>query len=803
MTNLRDLAHLSAPVSSGTKGAEVFERFEAEPDLMAVAIVDDEGRPVGLVDRSNFTLRMGSIYGRALYAGRAVSLIMDDDPLIVDEDATVAEFAGHAIAQRPSALLQGFIVISGGRYLGVGSAISLLQAVTEESRRHADELSQFMSVLSEAKADAQSAHDLLREALDAMSEGVAIFDHEDRCVIWNAKYAGYHRESADILAEGLPFETLLRHGVERGQYVEALGQENTWLSNRLSRRAALDSNHFEEQRLPGERYIRLEDTRLATGGSISVAVDVTDIKRREASFRLLFENNPVPLAVFDRETLRFLAVNEAAAIRYQYSRDEFLKLSVPDILSEEDRAIAAEGLFKGGDFAYSASRTWTHVTATGERLSVLPYTRPLTYHDQPAILTAAIDITGQRQAEKAMKVALDQAETANNAKGEFLANMSHEIRTPLNGVVGVASVLAQSGLTPKQSELVGIIETSAKTLQAILADVLDIAKIDSGRFDLQEVIVHPAELITHVATLFSAPSAEKGLRFEVDIDEGAHQPVWADGTRLAQIVTNLCSNAVKFTEEGLVSLAVRTTDLGDHRRLSLTVSDTGIGMSKEARTRLFERFSQADGSITRRFGGTGLGLSISQELANMMGGEIRVASVEGAGSTFTLDLTFQAATIEPENNAQATLDEDRRLPISERRLRVLLVEDHPVNRKVVELMIGELVDLHMVENGAEGVEAVLANDYDLILMDMQMPVMDGLTATRAIRGHERENQKRRTPIVILTANALPEHIEASHAAGADTHLAKPISTEALLNAMDTVLAERDPAQHTVEIALAS
>jgi len=545
MTTLRNIVHFSAPVPPGAKGAEVFERFLSEPDLMTIAVVDAQGAPVGLVDRSNFTLRMGSVYGRALYAGRPIALLMNEDPLIVDEGARVADFAGDAIARRPSALLQGFIVISGGRYLGVGSAISLLQAVTEDSQRRAREMSDFAMALSEAKADAQAA--------------------------------------------------------------------------------------------------------------------------------------------------------------------------------------------------------------------------------------------------------LEQAETANRAKSEFLANMSHEIRTPLNGVVGIASVLAASELTPKQSELVGIIESSAKTLQTLLADVLDVSKIEAGRLELQREIVRPAALARQIGKLFSAPSAEKGLCFELHIEEGADQPVWGDATRLAQIITNLCSNAVKFTEKGRVALRVDAEDHGAHRRVSFSVSDSGIGLTPAAQARLFERFAQADGSITRRFGGTGLGLSISQELARMMGSDIKVASVEGEGSTFTVAFDLEVAVpaeVEARPTEAAPADAASS-HFAEARLRVLLVEDHPVNRKVVELMIGELVDLHVAENGAEGLEAAKAQPYDLILMDMQMPVMDGLTATRAIRAHEQATGAGRTPIIILTANALPEHIHASRAAGADTHLSKPISTDVLLSTMDEVLMARE------------
>ena len=390
------------------------------------------------------------------------------------------------------------------------------------------------------------------------------------------------------------------------------------------------------------------------------------------------------------------------------------------------------------------------------------------------------NIDQAKRGELNLQRARDAAEAANRAKSEFLANMSHEIRTPLNGVMGVASALGASELSDGQREMVGLITSSAETLESLLSDVLDLARIESGRLELKSEDFDLTQSVRDVAALFEPSAQAKGLKLTVESAPAAAGRFSGDAPRIRQVLSNLVSNAVKFTASGAVTirLGARPTDDGG-AAISLSVADTGIGFDAEVGQRLFERFEQADGSITRRYGGTGLGLAISRSLAEAMGGVLAATSSPGHGSTFTFDLTLPRA-------AQADREHDLRRPDAApaadlSRLHVLLAEDHPTNRRVVELILGAAgVKLTCVENGAEAVEAWSAGDFDLILMDMQMPVMDGLTATRAIREQEAGAGKARTPIYSLTANAMPEHIRESAAAGADGHLTKPISSEALL-----------------------
>ena len=387
-----------------------------------------------------------------------------------------------------------------------------------------------------------------------------------------------------------------------------------------------------------------------------------------------------------------------------------------------------------------------------------------------------------------LRIARRRAETASKTKSEFLANMSHEIRTPLNGVVAMADALAAARLPEKEREMVEVIRASGVTLERLLSDILDLARIESGQVTIETAPFHLGEAIRGVAALSRLRADEKGIELKVDIDPAVDHAVVGDVVRVRQILTNLVSNAVKFTEQGYVRLMAAP---GADGKVRLEVTDTGVGFDATLKSRVFGRFMQADGSITRRFGGTGLGLAISRELASLMGGELDCESAPGHGSRFWLELPLPAAEIAPpertDNAAPMARDE-----AEDRPLRVLLADDHPTNRKVIELMLAETgTELTSVVNGKEAFEAVRDGAFDLVLMDMQMPVMDGLTATSEIRRLESETGRPRTPVLMLTANALAEHVEAGRAAGADGHVSKPVTMATLFAAIEQALAATD------------
>jgi len=379
-------------------------------------------------------------------------------------------------------------------------------------------------------------------------------------------------------------------------------------------------------------------------------------------------------------------------------------------------------------------------------------------------------------------VARDQAHAANVLKSQFLANMSHEIRTPLNGVLAMADVMSRDELGIRQRERLGVIRESGELLLSVINDVLDLSKIEAGRLELAVCDFSLDEMAEGAVSAFQVMATGKGLRFGIAVDPGAAGWWTGDPDRIRQVLSNLVSNAIKFTVEGAV--AVRFS-LGPSGGLRLTVSDTGIGIAQDKLPTLFEKFIQADNSTTRRFGGTGLGLAICRELAQLMGGQVTARSIEGEGSTFVVDLPLARGkapmAAEP---AEATAG-----PQDQRRLRILAAEDNATNQKVLQAVLEPLdVHLQIVPDGREAVDAWRGGGFDLILMDIQMPVMDGVEAAKAIRAAEVSERLPRTPILALTANALVHQVEAYLAAGMDGHVSKPIELKRLYDAIETAVA---------------
>jgi PAS domain S-box-containing protein len=404
-----------------------------------------------------------------------------------------------------------------------------------------------------------------------------------------------------------------------------------------------------------------------------------------------------------------------------------------------------------------------------------------------------VDITARKVQELRLAEALEQAEAANRAKQAFLANMSHEIRTPLNGVISAAGALSRRTFSPDARELADIMMDSATLLERVLSDLLDYSKIEAGKLEIARA---PFDLSADLcATVRAAQAAAeaKGLAFHVSVSKRAHGIYEGDLLRVKQILYNLLSNAVKFTDAGSIDLHVDAiVDQHGIAQLGFEVRDTGIGFDAATADRLFQRFVQADVDITRRYGGTGLGLAISRHLAQLMGGALVASSTPGKGSTFRLRLPVrrlgeagapagqrQTAT---EIIAPWTLD-------GAGAFRVLLAEDNPVNQRVVALILESYdVDVSVAKDGREAIEMVQAAHFDLVLMDLQMPGVDGLTAIRHIRAWEAREARPRTPIAILSANAMPHHREEALAAGADYHIAKPFTPQSLVEGMRETMA---------------
>ena len=395
------------------------------------------------------------------------------------------------------------------------------------------------------------------------------------------------------------------------------------------------------------------------------------------------------------------------------------------------------------------------------------------------VLTVLFDITDlQRQAED-LRLARDEAQAATLAKSRFLATMSHEIRTPLNGVLGMAQAMAADTLIPRQQARLNVIQQSGQALLTILNDVLDVSKIEAGKLEVEATLFNLEETVAGACNVFASLAESKRLSFQVATPEAVRGCYVGDPTRLRQILYNLISNSLKFTEKGSVRLEVERSGDG----LQFTVSDTGIGMTPDQTAKLFQAFAQADVSTTRKYGGTGLGLAICRDLAALMGGTITVSSVLSQGSVFTLWLPLTpadhplAVVHDPEGAAESNLD-----------LRVLAAEDNAVNRLVLATLLAQVgIEPVMVENGVQAIEAWGAREWDLILMDIQMPEMDGPTAAREIRAREQAQGRRRTPIIALTANAMAHQLLEYTEAGMDGLVAKPIEMAKLIAALGTAL----------------
>ncbi len=533
--------------------------------------------------------------------------------------------------------------------------------------------------------------------------------------------------------------------------------------------------------------------------------DITERKRVEQElrislekYRVLFESFPIGVSVMDAdknlleanhesEKLLGISLAEHTGRKIDSSEWKIICPSGTPMPAEEYpgiRALKTGQVIKNvemGIVKENQETTWINVHAAPIPLE--EYGVIITYHD----------ITARKQAEEELRHAKEAAESATLAKSEFLASMSHEIRTPMNVIVNMSELLLETELNSEQSSYARMVSESSGILLALINDILDFSKIEAGKLDLENTGFSLAQIVGEVMRILELKGDEKGLRLICHIAGDVHPYLMGDPSRLRQILLNLVNNAVKFTQKGEVKISVRSEKQSESQAvIRFEISDTGIGIPEDRIEKLFRPFSQADSSTTRKYGGTGLGLSISKRLAEMMGGEIGVESTAGIGSTFRFTAVFEKRRKgkNEEKHTHKAVPENIRLPSD---IRILLVEDNPFNRQVALALLKKHDILpDTAENGKEALEILAQKKYDLVLMDIEMPEMNGLEATRNIRDSDSEN--RNVPIIAMTAHALKGSRERFLAAGMDDCITKPVDPGTLFAAIRcrAALSEKKP-----------
>jgi PAS domain S-box-containing protein len=510
------------------------------------------------------------------------------------------------------------------------------------------------------------------------------------------------------------------------------------------------------------------------------------------AMRVILDAANIPINYCSAD-LKFLFVNRTYAEWYGRTPEDIIGKTIPELLGEEgnktirpyyERALAGEHVHYETEVNLSIGFRYlqcnytpvfdTNATVTGWVGIIYDMT-------QRYLLEKAL-----HENEKALKLAKERAEAANVAKSEFLTNMSHEIRTPMNAVVGLAHILSiSSPLTDKQQEFIHTLQLSAQSLLSLINDLLDFSKIESNSIDLEYIPYRFSAILEEIIAIFSLQAQEKNIVFKYNPSPTSEQFFWGDPLRVRQILTNLISNAVKFTAKGSISIDITTTPSSEPGQVYVHVSvkDTGIGIPANKLSAVFDKFTQADMSITRQYGGSGLGLAISKNLAELMGGAITLKSAPGEGSEFTLHLPLEYA---PENISFPTIFSQKEKkappPVETQNIKVLLAEDHQPNILVATTLLESLGYQCEVARTGKEVLAKINKDYtryDIVLMDVQMPELDGYITTRLLREGERKSGSKRLPVIGMTAHVMTDNVNKCFEVGMDDYIAKPFQPEDL------------------------
>ncbi len=745
--------------------------------------------------RSNVAIAMGSM-PREQSVAHVVAAMGQDGVLVIEDAAASAPFRNHPMVTGPNAIrfyAGAAILRADGRSVG---ALSILDRVPRS--RPSDAMLEQLKLLAGMAADildqdaATRVIDeqlgVLRMAEQMSGVGTWRLEAASRVAEWSDEVFRIHGVSRDTFDPGFNNAIDFYHPDDRAEVTACVTR-------------AMETGepyHFKlrivrgdgEERIVVSRGMAERDPHGAVVAIYGVFQDVTEaetaharIVESEARYRMLADGaNDIivsygidGIVTYVSPSIETVCGRAPADVLGRPVTDLILPEDVP-ALAEAFRAMvkAPPGEITRG-VRYRGGVQLDPVQWLEASTSVIrdETGRVVSFHD------VVRDVTETKRLEDELIAARDVAEAAARVKSEFLANMSHELRTPLTSVIGFSDLLKASNNLPEaERRYADRIATGSEALLSVINDILDYSKLEAQAVGLDPVAFDPAAMARGAAAMVEGQCATKGLSLRVYAASDLPASIMGDEGRIRQVALNFLSNAVKFTGSGEVGLSVSRA--GD--RLRVEVSDSGIGIAAEKIDTLFERFTQADASTTRVYGGTGLGLAISRRLIELMGGEIGAHSRSGEGSTFW----FEMPLIEAERDADATPEIAAALPPG---LRILMADDAPANRELVRIVLEAWgVELDTVCDGVEAVQAISARAYDLVLMDVHMPVMDGMDATRAIRALDGRAAK--TPILALTANVQPEQVEACRNAGMDGHVGKPIQVGVLIEAMTRVLAGR-------------
>jgi PAS domain S-box-containing protein len=639
---------------------------------------------------------------------------------------------------------------------------------------------------------------LLEATLDHMDQGLLVIGEDRRIPLANRRAKELLGLPSEIMLSSPSYDEVVRYQVEAQEFGFVDEKALSFIDGGPP---SLEPHVLERTRRNGTA-LEIRTVPFGEKGAIRTYTDITERRQAEAArvesqerYRKLAERlnlavEVTGLGTWDtdlRDGTRYWSAEMRSILGLEpelpVRENTFLVCVHPD-----DREWVAERFYssiaQAPDQGYRAEFRIVRADDGTERWVALYGKRFLDEYGTPIRTVGTIqDITERRNQAIELEISKQAAEQANQAKTEFLATMSHEIRTPLNGILGYTDIILWNGhLTDEQRHQLGRIQTAGSALLTIVNDVLDFSRIEAGYIELDPQPFGIMKLIEDAVGIVEEGARRKGLELSVVVSGDLPKSVVGDEDRLRQILLNLLNNAIKFTPEGKVSLQVHGAPLhGGDMKLRFSVSDTGVGIRPDHQDLIFRQFTQADGSIRRKYGGTGLGLAISKQLIELMGGLIGVSSQPGTGSTFWFDLTVPVAGDQRGHDATPERAGDRQP------LRILLVEDNEINQelgKAVLETVGHVVDI--ASDGSVAVTMVQSAPYDIVLMDVQMPVMDGIAATGLIRALD--HAARNVPIIAMTANVLPQQIESFRRAGMDAHIGKPFKREELLAAIDRLAA---------------